>query len=327
VDNRFACAGLRTLCIAERVLDPAQYRAWNARFQKASLSFNGRKTKLDLLAEEIEVDLELLGATGIEDKLQDGVPDTIESLLEAGIKVWVLTGDKRETAINVGKACNLLKSNMITLVISSDTKIATKQRLEYLLGLIAANRWTQLAKEHERDDQMVPSTDEGATSKDAAAVWTKGQPKPSIALVIEGRTLVYALEYDLKFAVTQTRTTHTPTPTHTPHTHTHTHTHKSYIEALTLPLSQREAAVAGAAVPHGGVLPNDADAEDAHGEAGEGQRDARDPHPQGEDPARAPQDGRLPDQPEEGDHAGHRRRRQRRAHDPGGPCRYRHLGP
>lgn len=200
-NNRFACAGLRTLCIAERVLDPVQYRAWNARFQKASLSFNGRKTKLDLLAEEIEVDLELLGATGIEDKLQDGVPDTIESLLEAGIKVWVLTGDKRETAINVGKACNLLKSNMITLVISSDTKIATKQRLEYLLGLIAANRWTQLAKEHERDDQMVPSTDEGATSKDAAAVWTKGQPKPSIALVIEGRTLVYALEYDLKFAV------------------------------------------------------------------------------------------------------------------------------
>ncbi|ELR23243.1 phospholipidtranslocating P-type ATPase [Acanthamoeba castellanii str. Neff] len=199
--HQFACAGLRTLCIAERVLDPVQYRAWNARFQKASLSFNGRKTKLDLLAEEIEVDLELLGATGIEDKLQDGVPDTIESLLEAGIKVWVLTGDKRETAINVGKACNLLKSNMITLVISSDTKIATKQRLEYLLGLIAANRWTQLAKEHERDDQMVPSTDEGATSKDAAAVWTKGQPKPSIALVIEGRTLVYALEYDLKFAL------------------------------------------------------------------------------------------------------------------------------
>jgi phospholipid-transporting ATPase len=102
----------------------------------------------------------------------------------------------------VGKACNLLKSEMITLIISSDTKIATKQRLEYLLGLIAANRWAQLAKEHERDDEMVPSTDDGVSSKEAtAAVWTKGQPKPDMALVIEGRTLVYALEYDLKFAL------------------------------------------------------------------------------------------------------------------------------
>ena len=50
------------------------------------------------------------GATGIEDRLQDGVPDTIQSLREAGMKVWVLTGDKKETAINVGYASHLLEA-------------------------------------------------------------------------------------------------------------------------------------------------------------------------------------------------------------------------
>lgn len=220
---RFACAGLRTLCIAEKELDPTHYRTWNARFQKASVSFNGRKAKLEQLAEEIEVDLELLGATGIEDKLQDGVPETIECLLQAGIKVWVLTGDKRETAINVGKACNLLKSGMITLIVSSDNKINAKQRLGYLLGLIASQNWARLAKENERDDSNYaeamttpigsgarggrnkekavikpPST---ARSRERGTAQREARPRPELALVIEGRTLVHALEYDVKFTV------------------------------------------------------------------------------------------------------------------------------
>ena len=54
---------------------------------------------MDAVAEPIETDLILMGATAIEDKLQDGVPECIQSLLVAGIKVWVLTGDKMETAI------------------------------------------------------------------------------------------------------------------------------------------------------------------------------------------------------------------------------------
>lgn len=67
---------------------------------------------MDELAAEIECDFELVGATAIEDKLQDEVADTISSLKQAGIKVWVLTGDKIETAINIGYSCKLLDNDM-----------------------------------------------------------------------------------------------------------------------------------------------------------------------------------------------------------------------
>lgn len=54
----------------------------------------------------------LLGATAIEDKLQEGVPDTIHTLQAAGVKVWVLTGDRQETAINIGMSCRLITESM-----------------------------------------------------------------------------------------------------------------------------------------------------------------------------------------------------------------------
>ena len=68
-----------------------------------------REDELDRVYNQIERDLVLLGATAIEDKLQDGVPRTIGNLRQSGIKIWVLTGDKQETAINIGKI-QLLKS-------------------------------------------------------------------------------------------------------------------------------------------------------------------------------------------------------------------------
>ena len=67
---------------------------------------------LDKAAELIEKNLFLLGATAIEDKLQDGVPETIHTLQQAGIKVWVLTGDRQETAINIGYSCKLIQEDM-----------------------------------------------------------------------------------------------------------------------------------------------------------------------------------------------------------------------
>lgn len=63
--------------------------------------------------EEIETELELIGATAIEDKLQDQVADTIQFMKNTGIKVWVLTGDKIETAINIGYSAGLLDDSMI----------------------------------------------------------------------------------------------------------------------------------------------------------------------------------------------------------------------
>ena len=108
----FAKDGLRTLCIATATLDEHEYAKWMPKFKKATESIGDRERLTAEAAEEIEQNLELIGTTAIEDKLQDGVPETIEVLRAAGIKVWVLTGDKQETAINIGFSCRLLNDEM-----------------------------------------------------------------------------------------------------------------------------------------------------------------------------------------------------------------------
>ncbi|KAJ1339684.1 hypothetical protein BSLG_005717 [Batrachochytrium salamandrivorans] len=97
----FATEGLCTLCIAQRILSEAEYSNWLTVQKEASVALSGRDQLLDAAAEMIEKELVLLGATAIEDKLQDGVPQTISILREAGLRIWVLTGDKLETAINI----------------------------------------------------------------------------------------------------------------------------------------------------------------------------------------------------------------------------------
>lgn len=72
----------------------------------------GRDAAMNILQDEIENDLNIIGATAIEDKLQDQVGETIGAIRQAGIKVWVLTGDKMETAINIGYSCQLLTPSM-----------------------------------------------------------------------------------------------------------------------------------------------------------------------------------------------------------------------
>lgn len=93
--QKFAGEGLRTLVLAERYIDDEFFYAWRARQQEAALAVDGREDKLGAIYEEIECDMQLVGVTAIEDKLQDGVPQTIANLQMAGIKVWVLTGDKQ----------------------------------------------------------------------------------------------------------------------------------------------------------------------------------------------------------------------------------------
>ena len=82
-----------------------------------STSMENREEKVNDIYEEIETNLKLIGATAIEDKLQDGVPECIERLARAGIKIWVLTGDKVETAYNIGLSCRLLTNDMEIQVI------------------------------------------------------------------------------------------------------------------------------------------------------------------------------------------------------------------
>uniref|UniRef100_A0A8D2MBJ9 Phospholipid-transporting ATPase n=1 Tax=Zonotrichia albicollis TaxID=44394 RepID=A0A8D2MBJ9_ZONAL len=104
----FANETLRTLCLCYRDISQDEFEVWNKKFLEASLATSHRDEALDKVYEEIEKNLILLGATAIEDKLQDGVPETISRLSKADIKIWVLTGDKKETAENIGFSCELL---------------------------------------------------------------------------------------------------------------------------------------------------------------------------------------------------------------------------
>ncbi|XP_035524515.1 phospholipid-transporting ATPase IC [Morone saxatilis] len=108
----FANATLRTLCLCYKDISADEYEAWSRKHKEAQLAMFDRDSALDRVYEEIESNLLLIGATAIEDKLQDGVPETIATLAKADIKIWVLTGDKKETAENIGYSCSLLTDDM-----------------------------------------------------------------------------------------------------------------------------------------------------------------------------------------------------------------------
>ncbi|KAH8065944.1 phospholipid-translocating ATPase [Aureococcus anophagefferens] len=109
--EKFACDGLRTLVLAQRDVSDREYEAWAEAWHAAETALGSAQEKL-VAARLIEKDLAIVGATAIEDKLQDGVPSTIAELAKAEIKLWVLTGDKMETAINIGYSARLLTPDM-----------------------------------------------------------------------------------------------------------------------------------------------------------------------------------------------------------------------
>uniref|UniRef100_A0A8C5FUS8 Phospholipid-transporting ATPase n=1 Tax=Gadus morhua TaxID=8049 RepID=A0A8C5FUS8_GADMO len=108
----FANETLRTLCLCYKDISQAEWDEWSRKHTAASIATRDRDAALDQVYEQIENDLLMIGASAIEDKLQDGVPETIANLAKADIKIWVLTGDKKETAENIGFSCQLLTDNM-----------------------------------------------------------------------------------------------------------------------------------------------------------------------------------------------------------------------
>lgn len=130
--EQFANEGLRTLCVAQKEITEEEYQEWSVRHTAAAEALVDRDEKLDAVSDEIEQDLTLIGGTAIEDRLQEGVPDAIALLREAGIKIWVLTGDKVETAINIGYSCNLLGRDMELLVLQLQEQ--TKEEAHRLLS-------------------------------------------------------------------------------------------------------------------------------------------------------------------------------------------------
>jgi phospholipid-translocating ATPase len=105
----FASDGLRTLLYGYRYIDEDEYMQWKKIYHEATTSLTDRQSRIEKAGELIEQQFDLAGATAIEDKLQHGVPDTIDKLRRANIKIWMLTGDKRETAIEIGHSARLCK--------------------------------------------------------------------------------------------------------------------------------------------------------------------------------------------------------------------------
>ncbi len=123
----FASEGLRTLLYGYRFLEEREYLSWKKVYRDATTSLVNRQDLIQKAAELIEQDLELAGATAIEDKLQNGVPETIDKLRRAKIKIWMLTGDKRETAINIGHSCRLIKDySTVTVLDHEDGEVKQK---------------------------------------------------------------------------------------------------------------------------------------------------------------------------------------------------------
>ncbi|KAG0130770.1 hypothetical protein HOY82DRAFT_486269 [Tuber indicum] len=163
----YATEGLRTLCLAMREIPDEEYRQWSAIYDKAATTINNRGEELDKAAELVEKELYLLGATAIEDRLQDGVPDTIHTLQTAGIKVWVLTGDRQETAINIGMSCKLISEDMNLVIVNEEDMESTRNDLSKKLAAIKAQK-------------------------------SSGAEPEALALIIDGRSLTFALEKDLE---------------------------------------------------------------------------------------------------------------------------------
>lgn len=139
--EQFSTEGLRTLLFGYKWLSKTEYEQWALDYASAKTSLTNRAQNIEQVGGVLENNFELLGATAIEDKLQDGVADTIEKLRRAGIKLWMLTGDKRETAINIGYSCKLIKdySTVVILDVTDDdlTSKMTAAELEIDKGNVA----------------------------------------------------------------------------------------------------------------------------------------------------------------------------------------------
>jgi phospholipid-translocating ATPase len=130
--GQFSRLGWRTLALAYRLLSEREYEDVKAKMAAAMNDILRRNQMLAEAYDQIEAGLTLAGATAIEDKLQDKVADTLEFLRDAGIKIWVLTGDKKETAINISNSCKHFSPDMVKVEICDLKKRELiQQRIEY----------------------------------------------------------------------------------------------------------------------------------------------------------------------------------------------------
>ncbi|XP_027499240.1 probable phospholipid-transporting ATPase VB isoform X2 [Corapipo altera] len=172
----YARDGLRTLCIAKKVLSEDDFQKWANFRREAEAAIENREELLMETAQHLETKLTLLGATGIEDRLQDGVPDTIVALREAGIQIWVLTGDKQETAVNIAYSCKLLDQRDTVFTINTENKETCESLLD--LTLEEVRKSYECNKPRRKIFGIIPTAPEAPEA-----------PNAEFGLVIDGKTL------------------------------------------------------------------------------------------------------------------------------------------
>uniref|UniRef100_A0A8K9VD92 Phospholipid-transporting ATPase n=1 Tax=Oncorhynchus mykiss TaxID=8022 RepID=A0A8K9VD92_ONCMY len=183
--NEYAGDGLRTLALAYRDLSEEQWEEWSERHRQADRATDCREDRLADIYEHIEQDMMLLGATAIEDKLQEGVPETIAILSLANIKIWVLTGDKQETAVNIGYSCKMLTGDMTEVfIISGNTVLSVREELR---------EWPSVG---DKQQQCPPPP--GPPAPRPPSSTTLDSISGEFALVINGHSLAHALEADME---------------------------------------------------------------------------------------------------------------------------------
>ncbi|KAG0459971.1 hypothetical protein HPP92_023099 [Vanilla planifolia] len=181
--SKYSETGLRTMVVAYRVLSEQEFSVWHDEFLNASniVSAN-REEMLELAAEKIERDLILLGATAVEDRLQKGVPDCVDKLAQAGIRIWVVTGDKLETAVNIGIASHLLRKDMKQIVVT----------------LSALDNSVFTERDKEAHDKACNESVARQLHEALNEVTSLEKRSISCSLIIDGSSLVYALSRDLE---------------------------------------------------------------------------------------------------------------------------------
>ncbi|XP_019521312.1 PREDICTED: probable phospholipid-transporting ATPase VD isoform X2 [Hipposideros armiger] len=180
----YAKRGLRTLCIAKKVMSDTEYAEWLRNHFLAETSIDNREELLLESAMRLENKLTLLGATGIEDRLQEGVPESIEALHKAGIKIWMLTGDKQETAVNIAYACKLLEPDDKLFILNTQSKDACETRMGTILKELQKKNPASPEQESLNEALSQPPAPEDAGQR--------------AGLVITGKTLEFALQESLQ---------------------------------------------------------------------------------------------------------------------------------
>eukprot|EP00053_Salpingoeca_punica_P020143 m.208889 g.208889 ORF g.208889 m.208889 type:complete len:1180 (-) comp17804_c0_seq1:3407-6946(-) len=180
--DKFALDGLRTLSFAYRILDEGEFKSWNATVHAAQMSLGNRAEMLTACYHALERGFVLLGSTGIEDRLQDGVPATIAALREAGIRVWVLTGDKQETAIEIARTCRLVPLELPIILLNSELAKHSQSNSGAIDEQAALEETKALL----------------LRAKESLAQLQSNGAEEGVAIVIDGATLVYALSESLQ---------------------------------------------------------------------------------------------------------------------------------